>query len=334
MRKVILMGLMAAAGTLVIPMLFTGFMGAWPQAEAELPQVTEAILTEPPQDPETRKITSIVVHQDTTPTETDQEEAVTVLVGDEPREMTLEEYLVGVLMGEMPASYPIEALKAQAVAARTYTLQQLQAGKALSDDPSVCQAFVPPEDAEEKLGTEAEYYMDKLRQAVRETEGQVLTYEGELITATYFSCSGGRTESAQAVWGGQVPYLVSVDSPGEEDSGSYESAVTVSMEDFLETLGVDSPAVSQVTYTDGGGVDTMTIGGQEFSGTELRGLFSLRSTVFSVEVTADTVEFDVRGFGHRVGMSQNGARVMAEAGSSYEDILTWYYTGVEIERWG
>ena len=146
-------------------------------------------------------------------------------------------------------------------------------------------------------------------------------------------CGMGAKTAAQAVWGGSVPYLVSVDSPGEEDASGFSSTVTVDREEFMDTLGVSSTGVSAVTYTDGEGVDTMTIGGETFTGVELRQMFSLRSTRFTMEVAADTVTFSVQGFGHRVGMSQNGARVMAEQGSTYEEILRWYYTGVTLEIW-
>ena len=122
-----------------------------------------------------------------------------------------------------------------------------------------------------------------------------------------------------------------MDSPGEEDASSYESTETVDMETFLETLGVSEPGVGEITYTDGGGVDTIEIGGTIFQGTELRELFGLRSTIFSMEISADARRHSsVYGYGHRVGMSQYGAKAMAEEGSSYEEILTWYYTGAEL----
>lgn len=299
---------------------------------AEPEAAVESVQEAPTEAPE-RKIQRFVVHQCSLEEEKiagDAATEVTVTVAGQPETMNLQDYLVGVLMGEMPASYPLEALKAQAVAARTYTLRRMQGGGILSDDPTVCQAYVPVSQAQEKYGDQTEEYLAKLRQAVEDTDGQVLCYQGELISATYFSCSGGRTESAQAVWGGQVPYLVSVESPGEEDASGYASTVTMTPAEVCQRLGVEDLGVASVTYTDGGGVETMVIGGQTFSGTQLRSLLELRSTKFRMEVGAETVTFSVEGYGHRVGMSQNGARVMAEAGSGYRDILTWYYTGVEI----
>lgn len=338
MRDKLLTGLGAALMAVVLPMLICG-MGAKTAAQAPV-STPEPVQEEVPATSE-RRVSSIIVHQnagspvqaETSQVQGDSSVELTVEVSGEAETMTLQDYLVGVLMGEMPASYPLEALKAQAVAARTYTLRRMEQGGTLSDDPAVCQAYIPISQAQEKWGEDWETYLAKLRQAVQETDGQVLTYDGELIAATYFSCSGGRTESAQAVWGGSVPYLVSVDSPGEEDASGFSSTVTVDREEFMDTLGVSSTGVSAVTYTDGGGVDTMTIGGETFTGVELRQMFSLRSTRFTMEVAADTVTFSVQGFGHRVGMSQNGARVMAEQGSTYEEILRWYYTGVTLEIW-
>jgi stage II sporulation protein D len=277
-----------------------------------------------------RQIQEFVVHQSEKAINgTDASISVEVLVDGDLREMSLSDYLTGVLLGEMPAAFELEALKAQAVAARTYTLRRLEQGGELSDDPSVCQAYVDVEDAPDKLGENWESLIAGLKQAVQETDGQVLTYEGELISATYFSSAGGRTESAQAVWGGEVPYLVSVESPEEPSS----STVTVDRETFIETLGITDIGVSSVTYTEGGGVDTMVIGGQAVTGTELRKLFGLKSTQFTMEITQDTVEFLVQGNGHRVGMSQYGAQALAQEGKTYAEILQWYYTGVEITEY-
>lgn len=283
--------------------------------------VQEAVPSPSP-SPSERTVEAILIHK-AAESSYDKEFTLTVTVEDARQNMTLEEYLTGVVLGEMPASFDPDALKAQAVAARTYTLQQLSVGKALSDDPAVCQAFLP-------VATVSEDNLKKVQQAVRETAGEVLTYEGKLITATYFSCSGGQTEDASAVWGGNVPYLRSVKSPGEEFAAVYESRVSVPIEEFLSTLGILSPAISAITYTPGSGVETITIGGSTFYGTDLRDLFSLRSTLFSLEITADTAEFQVRGNGHRVGLSQYGAQAMAEQGYDYQEILKWYYTGVDI----
>lgn len=247
--------------------------------------------------------------------------------------MDLDTYLVGVVLAEMPASFELEALKAQAVVARTYTLKCVGAGKhdgGVCTDYTCCQAYV----AEENYGGNEES-LEKVRSAVLATSGQVLTYQGNLIEATYFSCSGGMTEDAVAVWGTDYPYLRSVESPGEENAAHYTDTVTFTAEEFQTALGQElsgSPSgwFGFTTYTAGGGVNTMRIGGVDYKGTELRTLLGLRSTVFSISVDGQNIAITTKGFGHRVGMSQYGADAMAVAGSNYEQILTYYYSGTAL----
>jgi stage II sporulation protein D len=162
-----------------------------------------------------------------------------------------------------------------------------------------------------------------------------VTYEGQLIDATYFSCSGGATEAAVAVWGADVPYLQSTLSPGEEEANHYEETVTMEVEKFCVLLGLPvstapGELLGQVTYTEGGGVDTMRIGGKLFTGVQLRSALGLRSTAIEISVVGTTVHITTRGFGHRVGMSQYGARAMALKGADYEDILKHYYRDIAI----
>ncbi|MBO4938267.1 MAG: stage II sporulation protein D [Oscillospiraceae bacterium] len=253
-------------------------------------------------------------------------------------EMDLEEYLVGVILAEMPASFEEEAQKAQAVVARTFTLRTGQGSKhpqaAVCMDSGCCQAYISPEKYLAAGGTEEG--IEKMRSAVEATVGQVLTYGGELIEATYFSCSGGSTEDAVAVWGTDVPYLRAVDSPGEEGAAHYTDTLSFSAEAFASALGLDLTGPTKtwfgdVTYTAGGGVDTAVIGGVNFRGTELRKALGLRSTAFTVTAGEDAVTITTRGYGHRVGMSQYGADAMALAGSSYEQILAHYYQGAVLE---
>ena len=177
--------------------------------------------------------------------------------------------------------------------------------------------------------------VQRIRDIVAATEGQVLTYEGKLIEATYFSCSGGATEDAVAVWGTDVPYLQSVESPGEEQAAHYTDTVSFSPTDFASRLGISltgepSKWFSERTYTEGGGVATMKIGTETFSGTQLRKILGLRSTAFEIETDDDVIVITTHGYGHRVGMSQYGADAMAAVGSTYPDILTHYYQGTEL----
>ena len=257
------------------------------------------------------------------------------------QQMTLEDYLLGVVLAEMPASFEPEALKAQAVVARTYTCKRMEGGKhdaaAVCRDPGGCQGFRAPADYLDEGGKQTA--VDKVRSAVKSTDGQVLHYDGRLIDATYFSCSGGSTEDAVAVWGQDVPYLRAVDSPGEEDAPRFTDSVSFTSSEFAGKLGLSDqgdPAswFGAVRYTEGGGVDTMVIRGKTFTGPRLRSALGLRSTAVSVSVDGKTITVTTRGFGHRVGMSQSGAQAMARTGSSCAEILAHYYTGAELVRLG
>ena len=242
-------------------------------------------------------------------------------------QMDMDGYLVGVVLAEMPVSFEEEALEAQSVVARTYVCTR----------SACCQGYIGDEDYLSQGGTEEG--LEKVRAAVAATSGWVLTYEGGLIEATYFSCSGGSTEDAAAVWGTEFPYLQAVASPGEEKAAHYTDTVRLSAEAFQDALGVKlsgSPGswFRDVTYTDGGGVDTIVIGGTTYRGTELRSLLGLRSTAFSISTTEDTVTITTRGYGHRVGMSQYGADAMAVTGSTCPEILAHYYPGTTLTKLG
>ena len=261
----------------------------------------------------------------------DSAETVTLTDG---REMALDAYLQRVLLGEMPASFEMEALKAQAVAARTYTAKALAGGKhggRLCTDSACCQAFC--EDAAfDAFSAEAR---ERAADAVRETDALVLTYEGELIEATFFSCSGGKTEDAVAVWGTDYPYLRSVESPGEEAAKYDRDSCLISrqtLEAALEiTLGDDPAAwVGETRLTVGGGVETMVLGDKCFTGVYLRRALGLRSTAFAVTPEGDALRFDTRGYGHRVGLSQYGANAMAAGGADFREILSHYYPGTAL----
>ena len=255
------------------------------------------------------------------------------------QQMALEEYLLGVVLAEMPADFETEALKAQAVVARTYTCKRMERSKhegaAVCMDSGCCQGYRSPEEYREAGGKEAA--VEKVRRAVEETDGLVLCYGGALIDATYFSCSGGSTEDAVAVWGQDVPYLQAVESPGEEAAPRFTDSVEFSSSEFAEKLGLSAagdPAgwFGAVEYTDGGGVDTMVIRGKRFTGPQLRSKLGLRSTALEIRVSGKTITVTTRGFGHRVGMSQYGAQAMAQAGESFQSILAHYYTGTELVR--
>lgn len=268
---------------------------------------------------------------------------IPVLMADDTVEMMeLDAYLVGVVIAEMPAAFEEEALKAQAVAARTCALRCVRDGAkhiggAICTDSACCQAYMTESAYKADGGTQEN--LKKIQGAVQITAGQVLSYEGSLIDATYFSCSGGRTEDAVAVWGTEVPYLQSVESPGEEQAQAYSHAVTFTGGEFAALLGrklTGSPEswLGAVTYTRGGGVDTMVLAGKSYTGTQLRKLLSLNSTAFTMTADGDAVTVTTSGKGHRVGMSQYGADAMAVAGNTYDQILAYYYQGTRIDKIG
>ena len=269
----------------------------------------------------------------------EQQQMISVIMEDETvQKMELETYITAVVLREMPPSFELEALKAQAVVARTYTLKKAENGgkhknATVCTNSSCCQGFLLPQIYLEKGGkTEL---LDKVSSAVLDTAGQVLVYDQKLIDATYFSCSGGLTEDAKAVWGADVPYLQSTKSPGEENATHYIDTETFTLTEFGQQLGAKltgSPKkwIEKITYTDGGGVDTIFICGQEYKGTTLRQKLGLRSTAFVISILGDTVTVTTKGYGHRVGMSQYGADAMAVQGKTYEQILSHYYKGTEL----
>lgn len=259
---------------------------------------------------------------------------ITLRTADGLRTLPLDKYLVGVLLAEMPADFPPAALEAQAIAARTFTLQKLNARKHsdadICSDSACCQGWLDPE------GTNC----GALELAVRDTDGLVVTYDDALIDATFFSCDGGRTESALAVWGSNVAYLQAVDSPESDDSRRYAEEKQFSEQELLDLLRAahpeiapgDAPWFRDLTYTDGGGLATATIGGVTLTGPELRRLLGLRSTDMEIAQGSGVVTIRTQGFGHRVGLSQYGAKAMAEEGSDFVEILTHYYQGTSIRR--
>lgn len=272
-------------------------------------------------------------------TEAFEEQTVRVKLSDGTvADMELEKYITGVVLQEMPVDFEIEALKAQAVVARTYTCRRQQSSPKHSDadictDSNCCQGYCAEADVQKKGFTEEQ--LEKVTKAVEDTRGQVLFYNGELIEATYFSCSGGMTEDAKAVWGSDVPYLQATKSPGEEQAAHYSDTVRFSVDDFQAILGEEFSGAPEswfrdVVYTEGGGVESIRIAGKLYTGIQLRTALDLRSTAFVMTAVGNTVTVTTKGFGHRVGMSQYGAEAMAVAGSDYLQILSHYYVGTEL----
>ncbi len=294
---------------------------AWAEKQteqAEQLQQTQPQSTQPPQA-ETQPLRTIQVWKD-----------------GKLQQMELTDYLTGVLISEIPGSFHEEAKKAQAIVARTYTLRRMDGTDkhpgAVCTDSRCCQGYLEPDTFQDREAVRL------ARMAVEATENLVLTYEGELIDATYFSCSGGMTEDAVAVWGSDVPYLQSVESPGEEMAAHHTDSVFFTKKQLETALGIQLKGnaggwIGTTVYTEGGGVASVYIGGKQFRGTQLRTLLGLRSTSFTVTPEGDGITFITKGYGHRVGMSQYGAQAMALSGSGYAQILAHYYQSTVLARW-
>lgn len=257
----------------------------------------------------------------------------------------LEEYLVGVVSAEMPASYELEALKAQAVAARSYIISKMGTENpvhpeaVVCNDSSHCKAYLSLDEAKEKWGDawETDYY-PKVKKAVTDTAGEYLAYDNQAVEAFFFALSNGETESSAEVWGGDLPYLKSTESEMDRSSPDFYADAEFKVADFNEKLKALNPSyapsenisVSNITYTEGGRVKNIDINGTTFSGTDIRSCFSLNSADFTIEQNGGNIIFHTEGKGHGVGMSQYGANTLAKEGYTYEEILKHYYNGVEI----
>lgn len=260
----------------------------------------------------------------------------------------LDEYLCNVVSAEMPADYNIEALKAQAIVARTYTIYKVIHKKHdnadICDDSTCCQAWISKDDRlarwQENL---RESNWQKIQSAVNETKGKIITYENEPINAFFHSNSGGTTEVPINVWGGSgYPYLQTVETAGEDEYSQYSSEASFSQEELIQKIKTKYDDISIdfsnqedikiLEYTESGRVKTIKFGNHELSGVETRTLLGLRSTNFEVSQKDGKINFSVKGYGHGVGMSQTGADAMAKQGSTVDDIIHHFYTDVEIKE--
>lgn len=261
-------------------------------------------------------------------------------------ELSMEDYLWGVVAAEMPASFESEALKAQACAARTYTVilqnsdQKRHPEADICTDSGCCQAYTSREAVQPRWGLSAKRYTEKIRQAVTQTDGLGILYQGRPIQALFFSSAAGQTVDAVEVWGNQVDYLKSVDSPEGEEVPNYQSEVVLTAEEVRSKILAAYPNAhlsgdpkdwfgTPIRGT-GGTVASLMVGGVPLTGGQVRKLFRLRSAAFDLNFDGGSFHFQVTGYGHGVGMSQYGANAMAAQGKSFRDILTWYYTGVEV----
>lgn len=249
--------------------------------------------------------------------------------------MDLEDYIIGVVAGEMPASFSLEALKAQAVASRTFALYKMESNKDYVLSTTINdQVYLTQDDMKNKWGNDYEYYYNRVKEAVLDTEGEVLTYNGKLASTYYFAISNGYTDDALTVFQEDRDYLVSVESPWDKDYQSYTSLYTMNKSDFCSKLEITCGdiQVSQVNRADNHYVREVTINGKTFTGIQVFQKLNLKSTDFTITSKGDTVEIQTLGFGHEVGMSQYGAQGMANDGYLYQDILKHYYQNTEITK--
>ncbi len=272
-------------------------------------------------------------------------------------ELPIDEYLCGVVSAEMPVNFDIEALKAQAIVARTYTIYKIiqNSGKHenadICDKSTCCQAWISKEERLKKwkentdinISKNPEENWNKIVTAVEETKGKIITFNGQPINAFFHSNSGGKTETPLNVWGGSgYPYLQTVSTSGEDSYNQYSSEVVITKNDLIKKIKdqhsdfiidfFDTNCMEILEYTDGNRVKTAKIGNLRLSGIEIRKIFSLKSANFVFELSKENITFKVKGYGHGVGMSQTGADSLAKQGNKAEQIINHFYIGVKIEE--
>lgn len=248
--------------------------------------------------------------------------------------LNMTDYLIGVVSSEMPASFNLEALKAQSVLARTYALKAKQTEKKLTDTVST-QSYIDIDQMKNKWGNSFNTYYNKIKNAVENTNGEYLSYNGNYIEALYHSTNNGKTESSLDVFGNYYPYLISVSSEYDKNASSYLRTINMPIDTISNKLGLNlnnDSVISILSYTDGGNIKEININGNNFSGKKVRELLGLRSTDFDISISDNNANITTRGYGHGVGMSQYGANGMANAGYSYKDILSHYYPGTTLTK--
>ncbi len=282
------------------------------------------------------------------PGERDSARTLRVLHGGEITEMDMGTYLLGVLRAEMPASFEEEALKAQAIAARTYTLYRIRGGGSVNhpdadacDDITCCKAYKTATQAAEDWGGMAVYYEEKLARAVSETDGEIILYDGAPILAVFFSSADGSTQGAGDVWLTDLPYLQKADSPENEElvpnyysvavfSASELKALLLAAQPDCDLSGSPEGWIRDIVRNESDYVSSITVGGVKLRGNDLRMILSLRSPSFTVSFADGTFTFHVTGYGHGVGMSQYGANTLAKQGFTAEEIVGHYFSGTSI----
>lgn len=252
-----------------------------------------------------------------------------------------EDYIVGVVGAEMPISFENEALKAQAIAARTYAYKRIDDITKPVDYKSIGQAYNSVDELKSKWGDNFDTYYKKLKNAVYETAGIIMTYENEPIEAVFHSTSAGVTEVSENIWGKNLPYIKSVDSKVDENAPNFIYTVDIPNSQIIETFCKQYPNLDKnniiqsfdiLSRSEAGYVLDVTVCGKTISGRDIRTMFNLRSTNFTIEKTDKSIKFTTKGYGHGAGMSQYGANFMAQDGSNYIEILNHYYSGITLQK--
>lgn len=256
---------------------------------------------------------------------------VSALVNNKKTDLSLEDYIVGVVSCEMPASFDIEALKAMSVAARTYALYKSERNKTLkttTDD----QCYIDESAMKEKWKNNFDKYYNKINNAVNDTKGEYMTYNDKTIIAFYFSISNGKTENVENVFSQKLDYLVSVDSSWDKRNNSNEKNIKMKVSDFLKKLNINDNKINNIKIdrSNTNRINNIKINNKNYKGTKFRSLLNLKSTDIEIKYDNDYVYIHTVGYGHGVGMSQYGANYMAQDGYKYDDILKHYYKGVKI----
>lgn len=255
------------------------------------------------------------------------------LINNEMKELPLEEYLVNVVGAEVPALFDMEALKAQAIASRTFALyEETTRGYVTTGD----QAYNSLETFQSKWQDNYNTYLAKIKKAVSTTKNLIMTYENNLIKSYFYAMSNGYTTTSLSVFNEELPYLNNIlptlDSPNTK---LFQVTKTVSKTEFCDTLNIDCThlSINNIITDTSNRVEIISINDTQYTGIDIRKKFNLRSTDFTIEEDNDNIVFTTKGYGHGVGMSQYGANTMAKNGSNYEEILKYYYQGVEIKEY-
>lgn len=279
-------------------------------------------------------------HSPTSPTETQTAEPEAELASPEIiRTSELEDYIKGVVAAEMPALFEIEALKAQAVSARTYAVRKMKENNSNDVPYDIGQAYLSMEQMQQKWGENFETYYHKISEAVDSTRGEIMTYEEEPILAVFHAESAGKTEAAENVWTQEIPYLKSVDSSLDKNAPDFETSVSFPYDEIIKrfsnqysdfSFNNDTLQLKILSHTPAGYVQEIQVGNKILTGREVREILHLRSSNFTIQTQNNMVIFTTKGYGHGAGMSQYGAEFMAREGKNYQQILQHYYTGISF----